>query len=123
MPEKSLERSHEGSAEGSSGESRLIDSEQVRHIAYLIRLALTDEEVEMFSEQLSTIVDYFDRLAEINVEGVPAYRQPQMSRARLREDTVQPSMRRDDFLANAPQHQDGLVRVPVVLGAPTTDEA
>jgi aspartyl-tRNA(Asn)/glutamyl-tRNA(Gln) amidotransferase subunit C len=103
-------------------EARLIDREQVRHIAYLIRLALTDEEVDVFSAQLSTIVDYFDRLAEVDVEGVPAYQQPEMPRARLREDVVQPSMPRDDFLANAPQHQDGLVRVPVVLSGPETDE-
>jgi aspartyl-tRNA(Asn)/glutamyl-tRNA(Gln) amidotransferase subunit C len=103
-------------------EARLIDREQVRHIAYLIRLALTDEEVDVFSAQLSTIVDYFDRLAEVDVEGVPAYQQPEMSRARLREDVVQPSMPRDDFLANAPEHQDGLVRVPVVLSGPDADE-
>ena len=102
--------------------ARLINRDDVRHIAYLIRLALTDEEVEVFSEQLSTIVDYFDRLAEVNVEGVPPYRQPQMPREGLRDDVVQPSMPQEDFLANAPQHQDGLVRVPVVLDTPKRDE-
>ena len=103
-------------------EARLIDQGQVRHIAYLIRLALTDEEVDMFSAQLSTIVDYFDRLAEVEVAGVPPYRQPQMPRSRLREDVAQPSMPRADLLANAPQHQDGLVRVPVVLDVPDKAE-
>lgn len=101
----------------------MIDREQVRNIAYLIRLALTDEEVEVFSAQLSTIVDYFDSLAEVDVEGIPPYQHPQLPRERLREDVVQPSMPRDDLLANAPQHQDGLVRVPVVLSGPDTDEA
>ena len=110
------------SAERSNAEGRLINREQVRHIAHLIRLALTDEEVEVFSEQLSTIVDYFDRLAEVDVEGVDPYRQPQMPRERLREDVAQPSMPQEDLLANAPQHQDGLVRVPVVLGGPDEDE-
>jgi aspartyl-tRNA(Asn)/glutamyl-tRNA(Gln) amidotransferase subunit C len=109
-------------AERSNNQSRLIDREQVRHIAYLIRLALTDDEVELFSVQLSTIVDYFDRLAEVDVEGVPPYRQPQMPREGLREDAIQPSIPRGDLLANAPQHQDGLIRVPVVLGGPETDD-
>jgi len=96
-------------------QERLIDQDQVRHIAYLIRLALTDEEADTFSRQLSTIVDYFDRLAEVDVAGVPACHQQPMRRAQLRPDVAQPSMARDDFLANAPQHQDGYIRVPVVL--------
>lgn len=94
---------------------RLIDREQVCHIAYLVRLALTDDEVDMFSEQLSSIVDYFDRLAEMDVAGVLPYCQPQMQRTRLREDKVQSSMRHAAFLANVPHHQDGFVRVPIVL--------
>ena len=92
----------------------LIDQEQVRHIGFLIRMALTDDEVEMFSEQLSSIVDYFDRLAEADVTDVPPYRQPPMARAQLREDVVGPSMAREDFLVNAPQQLGGYVRVPVV---------
>ena len=92
----------------------LIDQEQVRHIGFLIRMALTDDEVEMFSEQLSGIVDYFDRLAEVDVTDVLPYRQPPMTRAQLREDVVRPSMAREDFLANAPQRSGGYVKVPVV---------
>ena len=92
----------------------LIDQEQVRHIGFLIRMALTEDEVEMFSEQLSSIVDYFDRLAEVDVTDVPPYRQPPMARAQLREDVVRPTMAREDFLANAPQRLGGYVRVPVV---------
>ena len=97
---------------------RLIDRDQVQHIAFLIRLALTEEEVEVFSEQLSTIVDYFDRLQEVDVEDVPPYRRCPMGREALREDVVQPSMAREDFLANAPKQQDGYVKVSVVLDVP-----
>jgi len=92
----------------------LIDQEQVRHIGLLIRMALTDDEVEVFSEQLSSIVEYFDRLTEVDVTDVPPYRQPPMVRAQLREDVVRPSMAREDFLANAPQQLGGYVKVPVV---------
>jgi aspartyl-tRNA(Asn)/glutamyl-tRNA(Gln) amidotransferase subunit C len=97
---------------------RQIDREQVRHIAFLSRLALSDEEVETFSRQLSTIVDYFDRLEEVDLDDVPPYRQRPMARGELREDEVTPTMSRQDFLANAPRHQDGHVQVPVVLEVP-----
>ncbi|MBN1248323.1 MAG: Asp-tRNA(Asn)/Glu-tRNA(Gln) amidotransferase subunit GatC [Anaerolineae bacterium] len=102
--------------------TRLIDRDQVRHIGFLIRLALTEDEVERFSEQLSAIVDYFDRLAEVDVTDVPPYRQPQMGRAALREDEVRPTLPREVFLANAPQQSGGYVKVPVVLDVPDEDE-
>jgi len=94
----------------------VIDEDLVRHIAFLIRLDLSDAEVATYSQQLRAIVDYVDRLAEVDVEEVPPYQQPPMGRTQLRVDGVMESMARDDFLANAPQQQDGFVRVPVVLG-------
>ena len=100
----------------SSHEGHVIDEALVRHIAFLIRLELTDAEVAMYSKQLRAIVGYFDRLAEVDVEGVAPYQQGVMGRAQLRDDVVVPSMARADFLSNAPQQQDGFVRVPVVLG-------
>lgn len=103
-------------------ETRLIDRDHVRHIGYLIRLALTEDEVDMFSEQLSGIVDYFDRLAEVDLTDVPPYRQPPIARAQLREDVVRPTLPREDFLANAPQKAGGYVKVPVVLERPDEDE-
>lgn len=103
-------------------ETRLIDKDQVRHIGFLIRLALTDDEVELFSEQLSSIVDYFDRLAEVDVTDVSPYRHAPMGRADLREDELRPTLAREDFLANAPQHSGGYVKVPVVLEVPDEDE-
>ena len=103
-----------------TGSQRHIDPEQVRHIAFLVRLDLSEQEVETFSRQMSTIVDYFDRLQEVDVADVPPYRQRPMEREELRADEVTPPMPRRDFLANAPRHQDGYVQVPVVLEV--TDE-
>lgn len=94
----------------------VIDEDLVRHIAFLIRLDLSDAEVVTYSQQLRAIVDYVDHLAEVDIAGVPPYQQPPMERAQLRVDGVMESMPRDGFLANAPQQQDGFVRVPVVLG-------
>ena len=95
-----------------------IDEEQVQHIAFLTRLAVDDEEVGTFSEQMSTIIDYFDLLGEADIEGVPPAAQPQIGRALLRPDEIQPSMPREDFLANAPAQKDAYVRVSVVIDAP-----
>jgi aspartyl-tRNA(Asn)/glutamyl-tRNA(Gln) amidotransferase subunit C len=95
-------------------DDRRIDPEHVRHIAFLTRLALTEAEVQTFSEQLSTIIDYFDLLGEADIEGVPPAHQPQMARGALREDDVRPSMARDDFLENAPQREGPYVKVSVV---------
>ncbi len=97
-----------------ASDGRRIDPEQVRHIAWLTRLALTEAEVRRFSEQLSTIIDYFDMLGEADIEAVPPARQPQMGRDALREDEVRPSMARDAFLENAPQREGPYVKVSVV---------
>jgi len=72
----------------------------------------------VFSEQLSTIIDYFDLLGEADVEGVLPTSQPQIGRALLRPDVVTPSMPREDFLANAPARKDTYVRVSVVIDVP-----
>lgn len=97
-----------------ASEGRRIDPEHVRHIAFLTRLALTDAEVQRFSEQLSTIIDYFDLLGEADIEAVAPARQPQMGRETLREDEVRPSMARDAFLENAPQQEGPYVKVSAV---------
>ena len=95
-----------------------IDEVQVRHIAFLTRLAVDDEEVGTFSEQMSTIIDYFDLLGEADIEGVSPASQPQIGRELLRPDEVKPSMPREDFLANAPSRKEAYVRVSVVIDTP-----
>jgi aspartyl-tRNA(Asn)/glutamyl-tRNA(Gln) amidotransferase subunit C len=95
--------------------SQRIDSDLVQHIALLIRLSLSEEETGVFSEQLSTIIDYFDMLGEVDIDAIAPFTQPQIARAELRDDVVQPSMTREDFLANVPQRQGDYVRVSMVL--------
>jgi aspartyl-tRNA(Asn)/glutamyl-tRNA(Gln) amidotransferase subunit C len=95
--------------------SQRIDSDLVQHIAFLIRLSLTEEETELFSEQLSTIIDYFDMLGEVDIDAVAPFTQPQITRTELRGDVVRPSMAREDFLVNVPKRQGDYVRVSMVL--------
>jgi aspartyl-tRNA synthetase len=107
------------SAEEDDADARRIDAEEVQHIAQLIRLSLTEAETTDFSEQLSTILDYFDLLGEADVEGVPPASQPAITREQLRADEPQPSLPREDFLVNAPRRKDAYVQVAVVLDEKT----
>ena len=90
-------------------------SEQVRHLASLVRIELTDSEVEEFRSELASILSHIDALAEIDTTGVP----PTNNGADLLNvqdaDASQPAMPRDQVLANAPQREDEYFRVHAVL--------
>ncbi|NOZ28852.1 MAG: Asp-tRNA(Asn)/Glu-tRNA(Gln) amidotransferase subunit GatC [Chloroflexi bacterium] len=88
---------------------------QVRHIAELAKLGLTPEEEERFRDQLSAILDYFGRLQEVDTSAIPATATVLPVRNVMRDDEVQPSLSREDALANAPDVADGQFRVRAVL--------
>lgn len=88
---------------------------EVRHVAHLARLALTPEEVERYGRQLAQVLDYVERLQSLDVEGVPPMANAVPLAAPLREDEVQPSLSRDEALANAPQRVGEGVAVPRVI--------
>lgn len=92
-----------------------LTSDEVRHIARLARVAVSDEEVERLREQLSDILDHFAILNEIDTEGVPPTAQSFAMTNVRREDAVLPSSPRGDVLANAPRQEDGYFRVRAVL--------
>lgn len=93
-----------------------ITEEQVRHVAKLARLKLTDEEIHRFAEQMSDILGYVDKLGELDVEGVePMAHAVDMVNA-LRVDEPEPGQPVDEMLKNAPQRYEDYFRVPKVLG-------
>lgn len=92
-----------------------LTPEQVRHIARLARVGLTDEEVARFQSQLSEILDYFERLAEVDSENVPPTAHTLDMRNVMREDEPRQSLEKDEVLANAPQREDDCFRVRAVL--------
>jgi aspartyl-tRNA(Asn)/glutamyl-tRNA(Gln) amidotransferase subunit C len=91
-----------------------ISREEVLHVARLARLALTDEEVERFQEQLSAILDAVGKVSELDLEGVPPTSHPLDLVNVLAEDEPRPSLTREDALANAPDPEDGFFGVPPV---------
>jgi aspartyl-tRNA(Asn)/glutamyl-tRNA(Gln) amidotransferase subunit C len=93
-----------------------LSQEQVEHIAELARLALTDEELVLYQDQLSHILDYFQRLQELDTEAIEPTASVLPLHSVMREDVSRPPFPRDDILANAPDADDGCFIVPPVLG-------
>ena len=93
-----------------------FDADLVQHIAYLVRLGISEEEAAAFGQQFETIIEYFNLLNEADFEQVEPARQALQPANILREDESQPSMPRAAFLANAPQHDDVFVQTPAVTG-------
>lgn len=92
-----------------------LSREEVLHIARLARIALTEEEITRFSEQLSNLLDNFEILQQVDTEGVPPTAQSVELRSVMRDDTVAPSFPPEDILANAPRREDDSFRVRPVL--------
>ncbi len=92
-----------------------LTPEEVRHIATLARVGLTDDEVSRFQSQLSQILEYFQRLQEVDTEGVPPTAHTLAMHNVMRDDEPQPSLDKEDVLANAPQRENDLFRVRAIL--------
>lgn len=92
-----------------------LTPEEVLHIARLARISLTPADVDRFAAQLSGILDHFSALAAVDTEGVEPTAHPLPLSNVMRADAVSPSLSQGDALANAPEQEDGFVRVRAVL--------
>jgi len=92
-----------------------IDETQVRRVAQLSRLELSDGEVSQFSTQLSAIVEYIEKLNELDTESVEPLAHCLPVHNVLREDMPRPSLSNDAALANAPEREDEYFKVPKIL--------
>ena len=88
---------------------------QVEHVAELAQLALTDEEKELFGQQLSTILEYAQRLQELDTDAIPPTSTVLPLENVMRMDETRPSLPLADVLANAPAVEEDCFQVPVVL--------
>jgi aspartyl-tRNA(Asn)/glutamyl-tRNA(Gln) amidotransferase subunit C len=87
----------------------------VRWVAHLARLELSDAELESMARHLSTILDYVDQLQQINTDNVEPLAHPLMIHNVFREDEPAPSLPVDAALANAPKREGDFYSVPAVL--------
>jgi aspartyl-tRNA(Asn)/glutamyl-tRNA(Gln) amidotransferase subunit C len=93
-----------------------ITLDDVRHVAKLARLDLSEPQLARFTTQLESILEYVAKIGQVDVSGVEpmAHAIPLVNI--LRDDQVQPSLPLDKVLANAPQTDGPFFKVPKVIG-------
>ena len=92
-----------------------IDEQQVRHVAMLSRLKLSDQEVATFSRELSDILQYVQKLSELDTDNVePTAHAVPVSNV-FREDEVRPSLPLEKVLQNAPKASHDCFDVPKII--------
>ena len=92
-----------------------VTNEQVRHIARLARIAMSDEEIERLGPELNAIIGWVEQLGEVNTDGVEPLTAVIDQKLRLRDDAVTVGNIREEILANAPDAQHGFFAVPKVI--------
>jgi aspartyl-tRNA(Asn)/glutamyl-tRNA(Gln) amidotransferase subunit C len=101
----------DGAAAGSG-----LSREDVVHVARLARLSLTEDEVELFTAQLRTVLDHAADVAALDLSHVPPSSHPIALQNVLRPDEPRPSLDREEVLAQAPAVEDHRFRVPRIQG-------
>lgn len=91
------------------------DTFDIRYVAKLARLALTDDEIERFGKQLGDLLGHVDKLKELDVASVSATAQVVESRNVVRDDRESPCLDREQVLSEAPQRQGAFFRVPRII--------
>jgi aspartyl-tRNA(Asn)/glutamyl-tRNA(Gln) amidotransferase subunit C len=91
---------------------RVIDRDQVLHVARLARLRLADDEIDRMSRELSTVLDHIEKISELDLDGVEPTSHVVAIENVLRPDEPRPSWPRDLVLAQAPDVAGGGFRVP-----------
>lgn len=95
--------------------SEKITREEVRHVAGLARLELSETEEERMTGQMNQILGYMDKLNELETGGIPATTHAIQLQNVFRPDAVLPSMDRTEALANAPGTDGANFVVPKVI--------
>lgn len=93
-----------------------LDKETIKQLSRLSRIECTEQEQEAIFADLKKILDYIEQLQEVDTHDTPPCCQVLEGMANvMREDVVGPVLDRQLFLANAPSHVGGMIRVPPVI--------
>ncbi|MBI5665043.1 MAG: Asp-tRNA(Asn)/Glu-tRNA(Gln) amidotransferase subunit GatC [Nitrospirae bacterium] len=88
---------------------------EIGHVALLARLKLSGDEKELFSRQVGSIINYVDKLSELDVKDIePTAHVLQVNNV-FREDRSRPSLPREKALQNAPESSESFYRVPKII--------
>jgi aspartyl-tRNA(Asn)/glutamyl-tRNA(Gln) amidotransferase subunit C len=92
-----------------------LTPEEVRKVALLARLELTDEEVLQQAQNINNLLRQFEKLQQLDLEGVEPTSHSIPVYNVLRADQVTPSLPREELLANAPEAREGYFVVPRIV--------
>mgnify|MGYP003418918533 FL=1 len=92
-----------------------ISKEDVKHVAHLARLAVTEEETEQMTKELDAIITFAELLNEVDTTNVQPTTHVLNIVNVLREDKAKPGLPEEEVIKNAPDHEDGLIRVPSII--------
>lgn len=92
--------------------AHVISDEKMEYVAILAKLALSGEEKEQAKQEMGRMLDYIDKLGELDTEGVEPMSHVLPVRNVFREDVVTNGDMRDDMLKNGPEVKDGMFVVP-----------
>jgi aspartyl-tRNA(Asn)/glutamyl-tRNA(Gln) amidotransferase subunit C len=92
-----------------------ISKDEVKHVAHLARLAITEEEAEMFQKQLDAIITFAEQLNELDTDQVEPTSHVLHMKNVMREDKPAKGLPIEEVLKNAPDQKDGQIRVPAIL--------
>ncbi|HKN89950.1 MAG TPA: Asp-tRNA(Asn)/Glu-tRNA(Gln) amidotransferase subunit GatC [Acidimicrobiia bacterium] len=111
-----MTKRHSGGGPTILAVSSPLTREDVVHVARLARLALSEAEIEQFTDQLGAILEHAARVAALDTHDVPPTSHPIPLANVLRTDSPLPCLDRDVVLSMAPAAEDGRFRVPRILG-------
>ncbi len=93
-----------------------FDEKELNKLAKLCRIECTEEEKKALHSQIADVLRYVQQLGEIDTDGVePCYRVLETLKNIMRDDEIGELLSRDHFLANAPSHVGGMIRVPPII--------
>ena len=93
-----------------------LDDADVRHVARLARLAIPEDQIHGYAEQLQSILAYVAKIAEVDVQGIEPTAHAVHMHNIFREDVVGPMLSPEEVLANAPSADPPFFKVPKVIG-------
>ncbi|WP_050613897.1 Asp-tRNA(Asn)/Glu-tRNA(Gln) amidotransferase subunit GatC [Bacillus testis] len=92
-----------------------ISNEEVKHVAHLARLAVNEEEAEEMRKELEAIITFAEQLNELDTSGVKPMSHVLDMVNVFREDEAKKGLPVEKVMKNAPDHKDGLIRVPAIM--------
>jgi aspartyl-tRNA(Asn)/glutamyl-tRNA(Gln) amidotransferase subunit C len=93
-----------------------LSLDEVRHVAKLARLGLSEEQLAKLSGQLQSILHYIDKLSEVDTAGVEPMAHALPVKNVLRDDVIEPALTVEQVLQNAPETDGRFFKVPKIIG-------